>query len=330
MDQSIYQKTGDLRGLADIRLLVLDDGAGRGQRLLIARNGAGISFEVAVDRGFDLSHLSAHGVNLGWNSPNQMRFPSLSADADEGWGFFQNFDGFLVSCGLDHYGLPTYLEDAPYKHPHRKRYLEPMHGKLHALQGRLRGYGIDEEKGVIWCEGTVRQVAIYGEVLQLDRRIELPLQGDKISITDKVSNKGFQPSPHALLYHFNIGYPLLDESLTISGVADDFARAFVENPPIPADKVLEMVDPIPPLIEADGWSRVRVENAQLGKARGIEFAFQPAELPNLTIWRCYQPGVFALGVEPNTGVAIHDGKVLDSHILDAGEVRHYHLELRIF
>jgi len=329
MEQNIYRKTSDLRGLADIRLVVLDDGPGRGQRVLIARNGAGISFEVAVDRSFDLSHLSAHGVNLGWNSVNQMRFPSVPADSDEGWGFFQNFDGFLVTCGLEHYGRPTHIDGAIYKHPHHQQFLLPMHGKISALQGRLHGYGIDEERGVIWCKGSVRQVAVYGEALQLDRLIELPIEGNVITITDKVSNKGFQPTPHALLYHFNVGYPLLDESLVLSGVTDEFAAEFRKKPPIPHDDIAEMVDPITPVIQADGWSRVRVENPRLDKARGIEFGFLTSQLPELTIWRCYLSGIFALGIEPNIGVAVKDGAALDSHLLAPGEVRPYHLQLRL-
>lgn len=51
MDIELQEKTPDFRGVADIRLVTMEDGPGRGQRLLIARNASGVSFEIAVDRG---------------------------------------------------------------------------------------------------------------------------------------------------------------------------------------------------------------------------------------------------------------------------------------
>jgi len=341
MDQDIYRKSGDLRSLADIRLVVLDDGPGRGQRILIARNNAGISFEIAVDRSFDLSQISKQGVNLGWHSPNQMRFPPVTADTDGGWGFLQNFDGFLVTCGLDHYGSPVDFNGETYRHPHRQMLTQPLHGKVASLQGRLHGYGVDAEKGVIWCQGTVRQTAVFGEVLQLDRYIELPIDGNIMTLKDTVSNKGFHPTPHALLYHFNIGYPLLDKELTISGVPTEFENEFHKNPPVPTNNDrAEIVNVLRPITQEDGWSRVCVENPCLAQfndsrtqnpqRRGIEFSFRPDELPELTFWRCYQSGLFALGIEPGTGASIRDGVAASGQLLAPGEARSYHIALRLF
>lgn len=64
MDIELLKKTPDLRAIADIRLATLEDGPARGQRLLIARNATGIAFEVALDRGFDISSLSFRGPIL--------------------------------------------------------------------------------------------------------------------------------------------------------------------------------------------------------------------------------------------------------------------------
>ena len=57
----------------------------------------------------------------------------------------------------------------------------------------------------------MRQVALLGENLSLRRRIELRAGRPEIIITDRISNDGFVATPHMLLYHINVGWPLLDE-----------------------------------------------------------------------------------------------------------------------
>lgn len=100
----LRQRTVDGRGVADIRLLQVEDGPGRGQRLLVVRNATGIGFDIALDRGFDISSATWCGANIGWNSANGMPWPPNSVDAEDGVGFYRNFDGFIVTCGLDHIG----------------------------------------------------------------------------------------------------------------------------------------------------------------------------------------------------------------------------------
>lgn len=329
MDRDVFRKSGDLRGLADVRLAVLDDGPGRGQRILMARNALGVGFEVAVDRGFDLSQLSYRGINLGWHSPNQMRFPTMPPDAEAGWAFLRNFDGFLVTCGLDHYGGPVEVDASTYKNPHRQTAAQPLHGKVASLQGRLKGYGVDTETGTVWCEGSVRQTAVFGEVLQIDRRVEMPIDGDVVSIKDTVTNMGFRPTPQALLYHFNIGYPLLDDGLKVAGFPADFEAAFQEVPCRPTDEAVEIVNVLPARGGVDGWHRVSVTNQALGFVSGVELGFRPEELPELTVWRSYQSGFFALGIEPGTGVSSKAGVPVAGRMLEAGGSRSYHLELRL-
>lgn len=166
MDIELLKKTPDLRAIADIRLATLEDGPARGQRLLIARNATGIAFEVALDRGFDISSLSFRGTNIGWNSPTQMRFPMVDPGSEGGWAFMRNFDGFLVTCGLDHISRPLEVDIAHYNHPHLKTKSMPQHGRISTEKARLVGYDVDPESGEIFCEGIVRQASVFGENLE--------------------------------------------------------------------------------------------------------------------------------------------------------------------
>ena len=52
---------------------------------------------------------------------------------------------------------------------------------------------------------------MFGEDLQLIRRIEAKIGESTFTIKDRVVNHGFYRTPHMLLYHINIGYPVLDE-----------------------------------------------------------------------------------------------------------------------
>ncbi|MBO9112539.1 MULTISPECIES: aldose 1-epimerase family protein [Rhizobium/Agrobacterium group] len=300
MDINLLKKSPDLRGVADIRLVAVEDGPARGQRLLIARNAKGISFEVAVDRGFDISSLAFKGLNIGWNSPTQMRYPPSDPGSEEGWGFLRNFDGFMVTCGLDHISRPRDIDISHFEHPHLKTKKMPLHGRISSERARLVGYGVDHETEEIFCEGIVRQASVFGETLELRRRITLGIFGSEIAIADAVTNRGFVPSRHAMIYHLNFGYPFLDKNLEFSGLPEVLAAKLRIDTPLPDDKYGERVDTIDSR-DIPGPDPIRLSNPALDIS--VRLSFSRTHLNKLAIWRAYQSGVYALGVEPRTDIA---------------------------
>ncbi|MBW9081166.1 DUF4432 family protein [Rhizobium pusense] len=321
MDNTLLRKTADLRALADIRLVTLEDGPGRGQRLLIGRNADGIAFEVAVDRGFDVSELSFKGVNIGWHSPAQMPFPSHDPGSEEGWGFLRNFDGFLVTCGLDHFSRPDEIDISHYNHPHLKKRKMPLHGRISAEKARLLSYGVDGETLEITCEAIVRQASVFGETLELRRKIRLPVFGSELVVEDTVTNQAFRPTDHAIMYHVNFGYPFLDDTLTVEGLPDPLLAEIRSNPPRPSDDFGEKVDVVYSRITPHQVPVV-LRNEPCGIA--VSFDYSQPTLPNLAVWRAYQSGIFALGIEPRTDIRLGD-----DNILAPGESRLYRLALRL-
>lgn len=325
----IRRRTVDWRGVADIRLVAMEDGPGRGQRLLMARNAAGVQFEVAVDRGFDIAALSFRGINLGWFGPNRQPNPVATTE-DGGRGILRAFDGFLVTCGLDHFGVSAAGPGEHFIYPNRPTAHYPFHGRI-ALQGaELAGHGLDMEadEPVLWCEGIVRQTALFGEVLSLRRRIELPVFGQTIRLRDKIVNDGYRPARHGVLYHFNLGYPLLDEGSRLFGDCgkDDMA-GFAAVPPAPADDFVELVDAIA-MKPKQGVALVGLSNPALGLSLGIRQKVE--QLPELMTWRCYQSGIMALGIEPHTKLSAsrlgyEGGRNPD--FIEAGEARRYELDV---
>src|SRR5439155_19266786 len=80
--------------------------------------------------------------------------------------------------------------------------------------GATLGYGEEWRSAdacTLWAEGEVRQAAIFGEHLRLRRRVEAYLGCNTIRLVDTITNFGFDRTPHMLLYHVNLGWPLVDE-----------------------------------------------------------------------------------------------------------------------
>ncbi|MCZ4433199.1 DUF4432 family protein [Agrobacterium sp. SOY23] len=296
----LRKRTVDLRGAADIRLVQVEDGPGRGQRLFILRNSTGLGLEIAIDRGFDICSATWRGVNIGWNSANNLPWPPNSVDAEDGVGFYRNLDGFIVTCGLDHFGAAGRSNATHFMHKHRKEVFNPLHGRISSQRATISGYGIEWEKDtpVIWAEGLVRQSSVFGENLVLRRRVEVEVFGGTVRIDDIVGNKGFRPTPHAILYHVNFGYPFLDETIKIAGSLEPSQmEMFNSENKAPRDDFIDYFKEIPFAVDT---SEVVVElcNEAIGGGLRTQLAFDRNSLPDFGVWRAFQSGVYALAFEP--------------------------------
>ncbi len=332
---ALRAKTSDWRGLVEARLVAIEDGPGRGQRLLLLRNAAAVECEIAMDRGFDVAALRWRGSNLGWNGPVGGGLRARELECEEGLGLLRSFDGFLVTCGLDHYGTPTTGPADHFIYPHRLRTHHPLHGRISSQCATLRSYGLDTESAIpgLWCEAVVRQAAVFGEVLSLHRRIELPMFEPLIRIHDRVVNEGWRPTRHGMLYHINVGYPLLDEGTVLTG---DFGKQlladFTAAPPIARADVRERFDARHAHGDALGRARAGVFNPGCAGGTALTIEYSANTLPGLGLWRAWQSGIYALGIEPNSDlppeVVAYRGPGTP-HYLEAGEARDYQFDIRL-
>lgn len=342
----IAERTGALEQLAGVEMLEYADGPERGVRVLDFRTGAGLSFRIAVDRGFDLLSADYHGVPIGWRSPTGPRHPGLaSVEESRGWGFLRSFTGLLATCGLDHALAPATSSVAQYIYPGLVESEYPLHGRVSQVPAGLLGYGKrwEGDACTLWAEGEVAQTAVFGENLVLTRRIEAELGGTRISIDDRVENRGFRPTPHMLLYHFNFGYPLLDEgaellvpSRAIVHTVHRDLRAQgvgyrVQGPPRAdfSEQVYEHDLAAGP----DGMASAALINPALGEGGiGIRLDYDRTTLPCLIEWQCLQSGLYVLGIEPSTNhvpgrkFAEERGELM---FLEHGATRRYRMHLSV-
>ena len=316
----LRRRSANLAGLARNELVECLDGPARGQRRLEIDTPSGLSATLVVDRSLDVLSLRLGGENVGWRGASGARHPVPDPEGERGLALMRSFDGFLVTCGLDHTGLPT-VHGADYlKYPPRAETVHPLHGRLATSPVTLTGYGIDAAgAGCAWASAEVRQAGVFTEVLTLRRRIEIELGRPVLRVRDTVENEGYRPVPHQLLYHVNLGYPLLDADARLTGDGWELAHLLDGDgsAAVPSDDHEELVD-----VGATPADRFGLENAATGLACTLRT--DPETLPVTAVWRAFQSGVFALGIEPQTG-----GGDEPLAMLGPGERRGYRLEVEL-
>jgi hypothetical protein len=335
--RGLLRRLGTLEQMAGIRLVAMGDGRERGVRVLEVRTGR-LSFDILVDRSFDVWRCDLGGMPVSWLSPSGAPGPWYGEQATD-WGWLRTFQGGLfATCGLDHTGGPgeddadrVFAIEAPTEH-------FGLHGRVGVVPARLVGYGErwEGDRCIFWAEGEVRQTSFYGERLVLKRRIEADLGGSAIRVHDEVENIAFAPATHMQLYHVNVGWPIVDEGSELLIAATGVRDIHDEDPggyrklPAPLPGVTERVFEHEVAAGPDGIVTVAVINRHLGI--GFAERFRRAQLPRQNTWWMMAEGFYALGLEPATNrdsgrwEARRRGELLS---LAPGESRDYDLEFEV-
>jgi hypothetical protein len=166
---------------------------------------------------------------------------------------------------------------------------------------------------------------------------------NRLVIEDRVENLGFQSTPHMILYHCNIGYPLLDEHAKLlapsvhavprDGDAEAGTSAWsTMQPPTAGYKAQVFFHDMEP--DSNGMVTAALVNdrAPEGAPRGAYVRYRAAELPCFTQWKMMEQGTYVLGMEPgNAHVMGRDVERREGRLqfLEPGEVRNYHVELGV-
>jgi hypothetical protein len=294
----LLQRVGNMTQLAAVRRLVVDDGKGRGMRVLEFNSGGGLTFTVHPDRGMDIGQAFYRGVPLAWTSCNGEAAAPQFYDA-QGFEWLRTWGGgLLTGCGLTNVGGPN---DAPFG-PHG------LHGRLSHLPAEevnTLARWTDDGEYRLTASGRVRQATVFGEKLALTRTLETTLGSATITVRDAIENQGFAPVPLMLLYHMNLGWPLVDASAVLETVPHevvpqtpqaaaglaDWARMTAPTPGF-QEQVFYHALPSDP----KGFASIRLVNPQLGIA--LRIAYRTAELPNLIQWKMMGQGEYVTGLEP--------------------------------
>jgi hypothetical protein len=335
--RDLMRRVGRLDQFAGVRLVTLGDGIERGVRVLEFRTGTGYAFDVLVDRSLDVGRCEFHGHSLAWLSPTGVVGPWYGEPMGLGW--FRSWGGgMLVTCGLDHTLLGG-ADDASHFH----QLIKPMeeyglHGRIGFMPARLTGYGErwDGDECVLWAEGVVRQAAVFGEAMELRRRIEARVGESRFTVHDEVVNVGFDRATHMYLYHVNVGWPVVDAGSDYlipapPGVpvaeypTRDYRRLTAPNKAFPEECYEHAV-----IAEPAGTVPVAIVNRDLGL--GAYQLYRKKQFPFHTMWRMLGEGIYGVAMEPTTN---RDAGRFDARdrgeltFLAPGESREYDLEIGV-
>lgn len=290
----------EMRQFIDCRQSTLPNGI----RLAEAYNSSGLTFTVLPDRGLDIWSAHYKGTALTW-----LRLGSPFV-ADTGVSWLDQFNGgLLTTCGLSHVGGAEVDEQTGTSHG--------IHGRI--SQSRALAITDDTRR---WSEdnpdrfeqtfgGVISESSLFGEQLVLSRLYRLALGDPAFTLLDTISNRGDMPVPLMLLYHFNLGFPLLGEGATLYTPAakvvarDEEARRGYEtwqHYSAPVAGYREQVFFHHLCADEAGFTEVLLARENLG----ISLRWQSRYLPYFTQWKHLRQGAYVGGLEP--GNCIPEGR----------------------
>jgi len=330
------RRVGAARQVAGVEAVAFDDGPERGVRVLEFRTGGGLDFSVLVDRSMDIGRFDWRGTPFAWQSGTGFRNPAyLDLEGEGGTGFMRGFSGLLCTCGVDHIRQPDRGPADHFDLPLRKEIAYPMHGRAAFQPARLTGYGEtwDGDECTLWCEGVVVQAHSMGEHLTLTRRIEAEIGGREMRIVDTVANRGFARTPHMMLYHINMGWPLLDEGARFAApiratraanTPRESQQSGYRTQAGPTPRFVQQVFDHDVVPDAKG----RVPTALINDARQIGFMveYDAKRFICLQQWQGLGEGVYGFAIEPATshwGDRTQSAKDNEIVWLEHGEERVY-------
>ena len=332
-----HNKVTNAAQIGGIETAILDNGTGRGTRVAWINTGTGLRYKVVLDRGMDIFDASFNQHSLTWLSHTGITAPEPFSNRGADW--LRTFGGgLLTTCGLSHVGGPE--QDA---------YSERgLHGQISNSPAELESIiqpDLLAGKLDFSITGRVKETKIFGPSLEMKRTLSGVLGQPIIRIRDEISNRGNTTVPHMLLYHFNFGWPFVDEGTRFvwrgnwqareGGINDQIFRDGYDfkTCPGPLDShsgTGEAVAFIDVAHDGMGQSTVGLYNAKLGLA--VSMRFQKKQLPWVTNWQHWGRGEYVTGLEPGTHPPIGQAKAREQNtllFLEPGQTRTYDLELEV-
>ena len=321
------QYIGNRDQLFSVRESRLVGGRADGVRVIDIHNGGNLSLTIAADRCMDIPVLRYRGRCLNYITCNGISHPAYYEVSGEGWS--EAFSGgFLYTCGLTNTGLRSGTDWDTQKEHGGIANRPAEH--INLLEGE------DENGPYVEIVGTMREGMLSGSNLSLTRRIRVCYRSDTVEITDVVKNEGFRRVPQVILYHCNMGYPLLqpDSKFTLahSAVRPRTPFAAKELPHLntilpPQDAMEEACYYYSSVADASGWATATLENER--ERLRLQLMFDCSTLDHFVQWKNFVKGEYVMGLEPaNAPIDGREDAIARGELpyLDGGESRTYRMK----
>jgi hypothetical protein len=308
----------DMRQFMDFRESTLPNGS----RIIEAYNSSGLTFTLLPDRGMDIWTAHYNGMPLTWIAPGSPHPPDYGKD----WLSLFN-GGLLTTCGLTHVGP---AEDG-----------RDIHGNF--SRQRTRVTQIEHYQGIdnlpaLRLNAEINQSQLFGEQIRVIRQYSLTMGQPEFMLLDRITNIGDAPVPFMLMYHCNVGYPLVREGTELVVASEVYPRDAVAKAGADTWQTYEAASVGYPEqvffhhVKSMNSNRTFVNVALTNDDIGIKFQWTQAEMPYLTQWKNTRQGIYVCGIEPGNCIpegqnaARASGRLV---MLQPGETRYLWLILEI-
>lgn len=329
------RRIGDMSQIAGLKRYSFSEGKAKGVEAIDVKTGSGLSFTVLPGRGMDIAWAEFNGTPFSYISKTGIVSPQYYESGRLEW-LRTFFAGLLTTCGLSNVGGPCNEE-----HP-------VLGDQNFGLHGRISNMAADnvcvnqewkENDFIMTISGHMRESVLHGENLVLKRTIKTSLGAKSLFIHDVVENEGLEDQPLMILYHINIGYPVVDEkSLFICNSKEIIPVGSRSKETL--DIYSNMQGPVKAEPEhlffhdfgcdRDGMTSCGIINPDL--EFGVYLKYNMCQLPKFSQWKMMAESEYVVGMEPGNCNPIgrveakRNGSI---EYLKAGEKKEIDLEIGI-
>lgn len=291
---------GDFR----IDRMVLEGGRRSGVEILVIDTGK-IQAAILPTRGLSLWRARIDGIDCGWRSPvdGPVHPQWVALSESSGLGWLDGFDELVVRCGLRNFGAPDF-------DPKTNRLAFPLHGRIGNLPTENLEIELDATHSLLHVRGRVAERRFLQYNLELMASYTFAIGSSSIAINDSVKNSSDTPTTMQMLYHINVGEPILNAGAKLhlgarrivarnAHAADDIGTW--DSYAAPKAGYEEQVYFSASAPAASGWATalLAAPNGQIGFA----VHYETKGLPYFTQWKntVSRNDGYVTGIEPGTG-----------------------------
>lgn len=270
-------RISNFKQVASIHRYTFTQGREKDLDVLDCNNGK-IRFLLNVSKACDIMQLYHEGQNMSFVSKNGFTKREIP--------FLSRFEGgMLYTCGLDSVGGRDGYE---------------LHGTLHNIPAEIIRAECNE-KGIV-VEAIIRDTALFGKNLLLKRKICTAIESDNVTLEDTLINEGYKAEEYCILYHINIGYPMLDDGAKIIADVESY-KPRTEWAKQNESTMYEMDAPVANQEETCYFLKLNKPEISLINekiAKKFTISYSGDTLPHFVEWKSMSSGDYALGLEPCT------------------------------
>lgn len=292
----LLRKVGNLEQLFSVRHVEYLDGKENLVRAFEVNTGGGLEFSVLENKCLDLYSLRFRGINCGFISKAGLSSAYLADQRGLSYRATQGC-GMLYTAGLANVGIACADESGE----------QYYHGCIKNSATKHTAVTCDwvDRDYVMRISGQIPESAFWGRNLVLKRTIQAIGGSSRLTIDDVIENQNFTPDQLMLLYHFNIGYPLLDEGAVVYApivhttplspyAAREIGSYSTMGAPIDGDDETVYLHQV--RRDDRGFSAAALWNPKL--QLGIYIRFRGEALKYLVQWKTRRSGDYAMGLLP--------------------------------